>query len=1162
MRWLMLLVIPSLASPLFGADLAPTPVATAGMTDAPPSIDGRLDDGCWTESSAILRGFVQTDMSAFAPVDTDARVCWGAEKLYVGVRCEEPNVDALRAQMTERDDAVWRDDCIELFLDTNHDRKTYAHVIVSSIGTIYDDRIPGDASWDADIDVAAQTGDGLWAVEVAIGLESLGGAPQPGDVWGFNVGRERYAGEGQLSIWSPTYAKFLEPDRFGELLFAEEPGGFAWALIDQPMFGLCEIGLFGDRDVQPGMQLMREWPEGLKRDWPTPAPEVVARTEVQAPVQGLEAEWTGRYRIVDGSEAAVVVEQTVGDATIFRQAIPISITPEPKTAALAQQVLALAGRAERLADLAEDLRALLDEAAAAIEEFVQANLERTEPISEQQWAEAAGRQEALLGRISGLSYVVWTQSPLLDLDRDQMPPSLQPDPTIVMTACGNEVECGDFIVTNLSEDLFEGRVTVSELKMTSAEALEETDAENLLQNADFSRDADEDGVPDGWTANVTNGSWALVEQPDGSKAFVLSGQAETSVNFRQTLDLEAGEQYTLVSEMSCQDLLGGGHTHIINNGWTWSKTLTPLPPTSPRTEYATSFTAPESEHFQVVLRLDTDSGGTVRFHRVRLVRGGVEEITFEPGCITMHQAEYQDLRTGKTVADPLPAMNEARTLRVGPGESRQVFLTVDTATLPPGDFMATIRLQPFDRSKPHKVVPLRLRVLPVRLPELMPVNVYNWDYARNERYVADLAAHETNTFLMSTGPRMRFEDDGTPRGEVDWASYDEMLQVKLRYARERGGIVMFSYGIVRDFHRVMSGRHGWEFMSEPWKRAFKAWVLEFERHMRDDMGMGYEGYAVQLWDEATHENAEMTAEAGHFIREFAPNMRLCMDGAQDPDEVRMLDPVIDVWIPHQSALLRRAHSEELRDLYAQLMERGEPVWTYTCSTNMKALSPLDYYRLKEWRVWDLGVQGSCFWAYNSWRGDPWNDFDGNIADCGTIYDGPGRPITSRRWEATRDGREDYKALHLLREAARAQGGEAQRRVEALIDSLVAEVLANPTDLEVFGASRGRLLAVLERHCGSDPPELTGAVSFEAVAAGVRCTWATDRPAEGVLFYRVPGDAQWRSADFEMAKAHEATLTDLPDRRSGEWYLIWWDGRGATGFDASGLRSEGWFSTER
>ena len=246
-------------------------------------------------------------------------------------------------------------------------------------------------------------------------------------------------------------------------------------------------------------------------------------------------------------------------------------------------------------------------------------------------------------------------------------------------------------------------------------------------------------------------------------------------------------------------------------------------------------------------------------------------------------------------------------------------------------------------------------------------------------------------------------------------------------------------------------------------------------------------------------------------------MRLCMDGAQSPDEVRMLDPVIDLWIPHWQALRNRDSSPALRALYAEIAARGEPVWHYTCNTNMKALDPLDYYRLKEWQVWELGLSGSCYWAYNSWRGDPWDDFDGEIADCGAIYDGPGAPITSRRWEATRDGREDYQALHLLRKAGRAAGGETAHRVQAFIDALVAEVLAAPMDVAVFERARGRLLDVLAEHCGANPPVLTTEPSFAAAPGEVRLTWVTDRPTEGCC-YRIPGDARWRELRFDHAPA--------------------------------------------
>jgi hypothetical protein len=349
-------------------------------------------------------------------------------------------------------------------------------------------------------------------------------------------------------------------------------------------------------------------------------------------------------------------------------------------------------------------------------------------------------------------------------------------------------------------------------------------------------------------------------------------------------------------------------------------------------------------------------------------------------------------------------------------------------------------------------------------------------------------------------------------------------------------------------------------MSEPWQKAFRTWVAEFERHMREDVGMSHDEYTVQIWDEATHKNAEYSLEGGKLIREVAPEMSLCMDGVQSPEEVRMLDPVVDVWIPHQSALYHRQHSEELRELYREIAEGGEPVWTYTCSTNMKSLSPLDYYRLKEWRVWDLGLGGSCYWAYNSWRGDPWDDFDGTIADCGAVYNGPNRPITSRRWEATRDGREDYHAMHLLRRVARAQGAPAADRVESLIDSLVAEVLAARDDIAVFERARTRLLEVLEVHCGGDVAPLNMGPEFTWTGEAMQVRWAAEAMTEGVLHYRVPGDAEWRTLRFEEADTHEATITDLPPMRDVEWYLMWWDHRGATGAELSGLRTNGWVET--
>lgn len=1144
-----------IAAPLFAAEMLPTPAATAGMTDAPPVIDGALDDTCW-QSAAILGSFVELDGSGLAAPATEARVCWDAEHLYVGVRCDEPNMKAVKAQMKERDDAVWRDDCVEIFIDTNLDRSSFYHFAINALGTVWDEVRPGSAEWNANVQSAGSRGEKQWTVEVAIPLADLGGA-QPGDRWGLNIGRERNISRTELSAWSPTYGKFLEPARFGELLLSDQPGGVTWTLLDQPLFGPCRVAVSSAREATPSLNVVRDTSAGAGTA-AFPAPTLVAGADPADPQ--LAHHWLGSYRIVDGSEQALVIEQRAGEDLLFRQAVPITITPAPKLPLLARESTALQGRVAAIEGLGDDLTQLVADTSDLVTQFVQGNLQREEPMTQAQWATTAAEHWALLTRISGISCVVWTQSPLLGLQRDAVPPSLQPDASLRMVACGNEVESGAINITNLADATFEGRLTIGDLRFSSSVAADPA-AQNLVANGDFATDANEDGMPDGWQATSREGAWALEEQPDGSNSFVLSGEGDTSVVIRRSVALEPGKTYTVAAEMSAEDLpAGGGQLSVINRGWTWSRSIQPLTPRSALSEYSTSFETPESDFFQVVLRLSSPSGGTIRYHNVRIVEGGGGESSFSPDCITFHEAEYQELLIGQTVCDPLPVMNEARVIRVAPGESRQIFLNVDTSALPPGDYSATMLLRPHDRQLPQKSIPLRLKVLPVRLPDRMPIATFNWDYARNERYVEDLVAHHTNSFLLSTGPRMSFDDEGNVTGDADWAVYDQMLQVKLRHARENGGTIVFSYGIVRDFETTMRGRHGWEFMSEPWQKAFRTWVAEFERHMREDIGMSHDEYAVQIWDEATHTNAELALKGALLIREVVPEMRLCMDGAQSPDEVRMLDPVVDLWIPHQSALYTRERAEELREVYRQIAEAGEPVWTYTCSTHMKSLSPLDYYRLKEWRVWDLGVGGSCYWAYNSWRGDPWDDFDGNIADCGSIYDGPEQPITSRRWEATRDGREDYKAMHLLREVARMQGAQAADEAEALIDELVAQVLEAPEDVAIFEDARARLLTKLIEHCGTGAPELAGPPELQWTGEALRVRWEADAMTEGVLRYRIPGDARWREVRFDSAGAHEALLTDLPALRDVEWYLLWWDHRGATGAELAGLARDGWART--
>lgn len=664
MRPIVLLALLALiASPLLAAEMVPVPVATAGLTDAPPALDGALDDACW-QSAAVLGSFVKLDASQLASPQTEARVCWDAANLYLGVRCEEPNMKALKMQMTARDDAVWRDDCVELFLDTNLDRASYYHFAINALGTVMDEARPGTIEWNANVRAAGARGEDAWMIEVAIPLADLGGA-QPGDRWGLNVCRERQAGgSNELSAWSPTYGQFLVPERFGELLLCDRPGGFVWQPQNPALFGPWRIQMQSATGAQPTLRLISDWPEGTTRDWQAPEPTVAA-----APVAGagMPNRWLGEVRIIDGSEQALVIGQAAGDEVLFRQAVPITISPRPNLPLLAREASALQGRGGALPALGEEYAQLVADAGGVVERFVRSNLQREEPMTQQEWATEASSQSALLTRISGMSCVVWTQSPMEDLDRRATPPSLQPDPTLRIVACGNEIESAALNITNLAEGLFEGRVTIGDLRLSTGEALD-ADAENLVTNADFAADEDADGVPDGWSVSSRRGSVGIEEQADGTKALVLSGEGDTMVVLRQRVPLEPGKTYTLVAEMSAEDLPGAsGYAHVINNGWTWSTGVTPLTPRSAQDRYSVSFRAPDSALFQVVLRLESGTGGTIRYHNIRVVEGGAEQTVSSPDCITFHEAEFRDLKVGRTVCDPLPLMNEARIIRVPGG---------------------------------------------------------------------------------------------------------------------------------------------------------------------------------------------------------------------------------------------------------------------------------------------------------------------------------------------------------------------------------------------------------------------------------------------------------------------------------------------------------------
>ena len=104
---------------------------TAYRVDAPPIIDGLLNENCWKNAPRSPR-FSDLISGGRTLYDTHAAVLWDDEFLYVGYWIEEPDV---RARLTERDALIYEENDVEFFVAG---QDAYYEFEINALGTIYE----------------------------------------------------------------------------------------------------------------------------------------------------------------------------------------------------------------------------------------------------------------------------------------------------------------------------------------------------------------------------------------------------------------------------------------------------------------------------------------------------------------------------------------------------------------------------------------------------------------------------------------------------------------------------------------------------------------------------------------------------------------------------------------------------------------------------------------------------------------------------------------------------------------------------------------------------------------------------------------------------------------------------------------------------------------
>jgi len=421
------------------------------------------------------------------------------------------------------------------------------------------------------------------------------------------------------------------------------------------------------------------------------------------------------------------------------------------------------------------------------------------------------------------------------------------------------------------------------------------------------------------------------------------------------------------------------------------------------------------------------------------------------------------LRVG-LVADAL-VLQPKETFELQPGSITQIWLTVFNPALAAGDYRGTFAVVASSKLKklPVKTIELNLKVENITFPRNVALNTCAWDYFTPVSSVTkdiipivseDLRAHYINISVIHNSivpfPKNMSQYDRLPKG-MDFSKFDRQMQAN-NFAR----IYLLDFNFMPD--RKDRGRFG-EWMSPNWKSAFSAWLKILVDHLHKT-GIDYERFALYPFDESLcdefYEMAKLIKETDPKIKIYANNF-----GRGPRDFMRFRD-LIDIWCPHW------IHCKEHPEWLATIKGFSKEVWTYggEAKAPAKSYPPYGYYRLMAWDAFDRGQTGVGFYTYIDRLGHAWDDTLMTDGYYGVIYGAADSPvdvdthgekiIPSRRWEAWREGIEDYEYLLQLQKTikeVRTSNPQAAADAEATLNLQVKRVVNNRTDCEIVYSAR-------------------------------------------------------------------------------------------------------------
>ncbi|MFO1171411.1 MAG: DUF4091 domain-containing protein [Hyphomicrobiaceae bacterium] len=392
-------------------------------------------------------------------------------------------------------------------------------------------------------------------------------------------------------------------------------------------------------------------------------------------------------------------------------------------------------------------------------------------------------------------------------------------------------------------------------------------------------------------------------------------------------------------------------------------------------------------------------------------------------------------------------------LTVPMGETRQLWIDLEAKAPISRALHLTLRIDARAATGEQKTLtrPLLVYSLPVQ-PKAPLTTVWGYLDSRpikdHPRAAAlDMLAHGVTAAVIPAGYSLPWPQ--TPDAAIDYRAFDRVMQ---DLAGHQQVLFFLSLNEGSGFREQL----GSDVLSDRWRGALTDWIGKWTARLRRQ-GYGPDRYAFYPVDEPmTPGDLKMLVAVSRLIKSVDPSLRIYATIHDPKALIPQVVDAVDIFQLNGPAL----SSETV----AHLKNLGKTVASYATSGGGKSGSPETFYRALGWDAFAQGLDGFGFWAYadTGVSGTAWSDIDDVRPDFAVVYDGDREIVSSKRWEAWRDGAEDYTLLTAARDAA------ADGETRAVITALTRSAQQAGYTETALAPIRKRLRLIAET--GHDPSE--------------------------------------------------------------------------------------------